>query len=83
VRLPRGESWADACEACERDVDLHEGPHVARKYQFVARGIAEALKMVEAGSTYRDAAMVARERAKRLRPTPVAASCGSRGTDSW
>jgi hypothetical protein len=68
--LPREESWQDACESCERDVDLHEGPHAARNYQFVARGIAEALVMVGAGSTYRDAALVARERAKRLRVGP-------------
>lgn len=68
--LPREESWAGACELCERDVDFHEGPHAARKYQFVARGIADALKMVGAGSTYRDAALVARERAKRLRSDP-------------
>ncbi len=68
--LPREESWADACELCERGVDLHEGPHAARKYQFVARGIAEALTMVGAGLTYRDAALVARERAKRLRADP-------------
>ncbi len=65
--LPREESWENACERCERDVDLHEGPHAARKYQFVARGIAEALVAVGAGSTYRDAALVARERAQRLR----------------
>jgi hypothetical protein len=65
--LPREESWHDACELCERDVHVHEGPHAARHYQFVARGIAEALVMVGAGSTYRDAALVARERAKRLR----------------
>ena len=65
--LPREESWKDACELCERDVDFHEGPHAARKYQFVARGIAEALVAVGAGSTYRDAAGVARERARRLR----------------
>jgi hypothetical protein len=68
--LPREESWADACELCERGVDLHEGPHAARHYQFVARGIAEALVMVGAGSTYRDAALVARERAKRVRGGP-------------
>ena len=68
--LPREESWADACELCERGVDLHEGPYAARKYQFVARGLAEALRMVGAGSTYRDAALVARERAKRLRSDP-------------
>ena len=40
---------------------------MARHYQFVARGIAEALVMVGAGSTYREAALVSRERAKRLR----------------
>ena len=68
--LPREESWKDACESCERDVDFHEGPHAARNYQFVARGIAEALVIVGAGSTYRDAALVARERAKRLRVGP-------------
>jgi len=68
--LPREESWNDACESCERDVGLHEGPHAARNYQFVARGIAEALVMVGAGSTYREAALVARERAKRLRVGP-------------
>ena len=68
--LPREESWKDACELCERDVEFHEGPHAARKYQFVARGIAEALVAVGAGSTYRDAAGVARERARRLRVDP-------------
>lgn len=68
--LPREESWKDACELCERDVHVHEGPHAARKYQFVARGIAEALVAVGAGSTYRDAALVARERARRLRADP-------------
>ncbi len=60
----------DACELCERDVEFHEGPHTARRYQFVARGIAESLAAVGAGSTYRDAALVARERAKRLRVDP-------------
>jgi hypothetical protein len=68
--LPREESWSDACELCERDVHYHEGPHAARHYQFVARGIPEALVTVGAGSSYRDAALVARERAKRLRPGP-------------
>jgi hypothetical protein len=68
--LPREESWTDDCEFCERDVGFHEGPHAARKYQFVARGIAEALVAVGAGSTYREAALVARERAKRLRVDP-------------
>ena len=68
--LPREESWNDACESCERDVGLHEGPHAARNYQFVARGVSEALVMVGAGLTYRESALVSRERAKRLRVGP-------------
>lgn len=68
--LPREESWQDACEACEREVSFHEGPHAARWYEFVARGIAEALVMVGAGASYRDAALVSRERAKRVRAGP-------------
>jgi hypothetical protein len=68
--LPREEAWHDACEACERPVHLHEGPHAARHYQFVARGIAEALQAVGAGLSYRQAALVARERAGRLRADP-------------
>ena len=68
--LPREEAWHDACESCERPVDLHEGPHAARRYQFVARGIAEALVAVGAGRSYRQAALVARERARRLRADP-------------
>ena len=65
--LPREEAWHDACETCERPVHLHEGPHAPRHYQFVARGIAEALQAVGAGATYRQAGLVARERARRLR----------------
>ncbi len=77
--LPREESWSGACEQCERDVHFHEGPHAARSYQYVARGIAEALVMVGAGSTYRDAALVARERATSgCGPGPMG-SHGSRG----
>ena len=68
--LPREESWTDDCELCERDVGFHEGPHAARKYQFVARGIAEALQLVGVDFTYREAALVARERAERLRVDP-------------
>jgi len=68
--LPREEAWHDACEVCERAVELHEGPHAARHHQFVARGIAEALQAVGAGATYRQAALVARERAQRLRADP-------------
>jgi hypothetical protein len=80
--LPREESWHDACELCERDVEFHEGPHAARWYEFVARGIAEALVIVGAGSTYREAALVARERAKRLRTGP-GGEPATRGTGRW
>lgn len=68
--LPREEAWHDACEICEREVHLREGPHAARHYRFVARGIAEALAAVGAGATYRQAGLVARERAHRLRSHP-------------
>ena len=68
--LPREESWTSACEMCERSVSAHEGPHAAREYQFVARGIAGALKAVGAGASYREAAFVARERAQRMRIDP-------------
>jgi hypothetical protein len=64
--LPREESWRERCEMCERQVDRHEGPQAARKYQFVARGIAGALAVVGAGATYQHAALVARERASRF-----------------
>ena len=49
---------------------MHEGPHAARHYQFVARGIAGALHAVGAGSSYREAAFVARD-AKRMRADPL------------
>lgn len=69
--LPREESWRASCDLCERGIHRHEGPHAARQYQFVARGIAGALKAVGAGQSYRQASLVARERAQRLRPNPT------------
>jgi len=68
--LPREEAWHDACETCERPVHLNEGPRAARHYQFVARGLAEALVTVGAGTSYRQAGLVALERARRLRADP-------------
>lgn len=68
--LPREEAWHDDCESCERPVHLREGPHAARHYQFVARGIAEALVAVGAGESYRQAGLLARERAGRVRADP-------------
>ena len=65
--LPREESWHDSCEHCERHLERREGPKAPRHYQFVARGIAEALHAVGAGASYRHAAWVARDRAHRFR----------------
>ena len=65
--LPREESWHDSCEHCERHVERREGPKAPRHYQFVARGIAEALHAVGSGSSYRRASRIARDRAHRFR----------------
>jgi len=65
--LPREESWHGACDHCERQVARHEGPKAPRHFQFVARGIAEALQAVGSGDTYMQASRVARDRARRFR----------------
>lgn len=65
--LPREESWHDSCDQCERHVERREGPKAPRHFQFVARGIAEALQAVGAGATYMRASRVARDRAHRFR----------------
>jgi hypothetical protein len=65
--LPREESWRGSCDHCERQVERREGPKAPRHYQFVARGIAEALAAVGAGATYMRASRVARDRARRFR----------------
>ena len=65
--LPREESWHSSCEHCERRLERREGPKAPRHYQFVARGIAEALQAVGAGSTYMRASRVTRDRARRFR----------------
>jgi hypothetical protein len=65
--LPREEAWHNDCEHCERELERREGPKAPRHYQFVARGIAEALAAVGAGDTYMQASRVARDRARRFR----------------
>jgi hypothetical protein len=65
--LPREESWHSSCEHCERRLERREGPQAPRHYQFVARGIAEALQAVGAGSSYMRASRVTRDRARRFR----------------
>ena len=69
--LPREESWTGDCDVCERPVKLRDGPQAARGYQFVARGIAGALKSVGAGSSYMQASRIARERANRMQTDPA------------
>jgi hypothetical protein len=75
--LPREESRHANCDVCERPVELRDGAHAARRYQFIARGIAGALKSVGAGAAYMRASRVASERADHLRiwatdqPPPV------------
>jgi hypothetical protein len=68
--LPREESWHDSCEHCERQLERREGPKAPRHFQFVARGVAEALHAVGSGSSYRRASWVARDRAHRFRFDP-------------
>ena len=65
--LPREESWQSSCEHCERALERYEGPMAPRHYQFVARGIAEALQALGAGDSYMHAARVVRDRARRFR----------------
>jgi hypothetical protein len=48
-------------------VERREGPKAPRHYQFVARGIAEALHAIGAGTSYMRASRVARDRARRFR----------------
>jgi hypothetical protein len=65
--LPREESWRDSYEHCDLRVNHREGPKAPRHYQFVARGIAEALHAVGAGASYMRASRIARDRARRFR----------------
>ena len=65
--LPREESWQNSCEHCERALERREGPKAPRHYQFVARGIAEALQAVGAGESYMRVSRVTRDRARRFR----------------
>ncbi len=65
--LPREEAWRSSCEHCERRLERREGPKAPRHYQFVARGIAEALQAVGAGSTYMRTSRISRDRARRFR----------------
>jgi hypothetical protein len=61
----RSHGWALPSIVSERSSGVW--PEGARHYQFVARGIAEALLAVGAGSSYMRASRVSRDRARRFR----------------
>jgi hypothetical protein len=54
------------CLECSTRVGAWEGQAGARRYQFAAREVGEALALVARGATYRDAAFAARRQGDRL-----------------
>lgn len=56
------------CVECSTGLERWEGQAGARRYQFSAREVGEALAAVAAGASYRAAAEVARRRAGRIPP---------------
>jgi hypothetical protein len=54
------------CLECSTRVEVWEGQAGARRYQFAAREVGEALALVARGATYRDAAFAARRPGGRL-----------------
>jgi hypothetical protein len=54
------------CLECSTQVEEWEGQAGARRYQFAAREVGEALALVARGATYRDAAFAARRQGDRL-----------------
>lgn len=65
--LPRQQTVGGVCVTCERGVHPSEGPQGARKYEFSAREVAEALVEVGRGVTYANAAARIRAKASRFR----------------
>ena len=76
--LPRQMSPGGVCDACERDVPVHQGPVGARRYRFSTREVAAALIRVGAGDSYRWASYLARRDAGRF---PVGRNGRMRPTD--
>lgn len=64
--LPRQMTVGGLCLECERTVHPSEGPPTPRSYEFAARDIARALKLVGSGVTYREAAAEVRRQANRM-----------------
>jgi hypothetical protein len=54
------------CLECSTQVEAWEGQAGARRYQFAAREVGEALALVARGATYRAAAFAARRHGERL-----------------
>jgi hypothetical protein len=57
------------CVECSTALEPWEGQAGAREYRFAAREVGEALVLVAKGSTYREAAEIARQKAGRV-PQP-------------
>jgi hypothetical protein len=69
--LPRQQTRASCCLECSTQLETWEGQSGPRRYNFTAREIAHALKLVAGGKSYRGAAAETRQLAHRLRvPNP-------------
>ena len=62
----RGAAPHGFCLECSTRVEPWEGQAGARRYQFAAREVGEALALVARGATYREAAFAARRAGGRL-----------------
>lgn len=65
--LPRQATHDGFCDECERSYARNEGPQGAREFLYPIREISRALILVGAGSSYRDAAFIARRHTERSR----------------
>jgi hypothetical protein len=66
------------CLECSTRVEVWEGQAGARRYQFAAREVGEALALVARGATYRAAAFGARRRGGRLPGVRLTGPAGRR-----
>lgn len=76
--VPRLVSESHRCDHCENTVASHEGPRVARRYDFPVAQAAAALVMVGQGVSYTEAADRTRARNQRGR-----FDCGAQLVGNW
>jgi hypothetical protein len=70
-------SGSATCVECAKRLARHEGPPYPRAYQFPARIVALALTRVAEGHSYRDAGVLARDRAARIRRLALSSAAPS------